>query len=322
MKKVSEKELKELKRIEFKELKKKQLFIKKYQLEFERENRILEEEYLNALNELINISETDEKIDFNKMTKVADYGMIIIVKRRLDEILRGNDKETLIKDELSKINIDNRYSNLDIFNTKNKINSLIAADKQIKIFKKMVDNFLVMDIERREKNSLLKSRVITGINIVKLEKDPLKELKFNAINFYKNNQRYSFSKNIWRYNDVVYKKTSTNIANALYSGDSPRAWYRKLKKDLRKDITNADYKMFRLAQTETSFIQADITEYLYKNQKGYNAYVYIAEPTACNICKPLDGQIFKIKDLRQGINHYPMHPNCVCSSALVNYEDY
>ena len=50
-------------------------------------------------------------------------------------------------------------------------------------------------------------------------------------------------------------------------------------------------------------------------QAGYDEYVYISEPTACDICKPLDGQHFKIKDREVGVNYYPMHPFCKCSSA-------
>ena len=50
-------------------------------------------------------------------------------------------------------------------------------------------------------------------------------------------------------------------------------------------------------------------------QAGYEEYVYISEPTACDICKHLDGQHFKIKDREVGVNYYPMHPFCKCSSA-------
>lgn len=324
MKKINSKDLNKLKKIEYKELKKRQLIIKKYQLQFERESQAMQEEYLNALNELIAISEDKDgkSLNYNKMTEKAKHGTILLVNRRINEIKRDKGIETIVKDEIKKMNVNKHFTNFDIYKTKNKISSLKTTDKQIKIFKKMIDNFFVLDTEMIKENELKKIRVLTGINIIKQEKDPFKAFKRKAWDNYKNNQRFEFSKNIWRYNDITYQRSSTHIANALYSGNSPRSWYKDLKDLLVEDITKADYKMLRLARTETSFIQADITETLYKTQDGYSEYVYIAEPTACEICKALDGQVFKIKDLRQGINHYPLHPNCVCSSAMIDIESY
>ena len=48
---------------------------------------------------------------------------------------------------------------------------------------------------------------------------------------------------------------------------------------------------------------------------GYEEYEYIAEPKACDICKPLNGKIFKVKEMMPGENAAPMHPHCRCSVA-------
>jgi phage protein len=49
--------------------------------------------------------------------------------------------------------------------------------------------------------------------------------------------------------------------------------------------------------------------------QGYDEYEYIAEPSACKICAPFDGRIFKISEMESGRNCAPMHPFCRCSVA-------
>ena len=51
-------------------------------------------------------------------------------------------------------------------------------------------------------------------------------------------------------------------------------------------------------------------------EAGYDQYTFIAEPTACDVCKQLDGKHFPVEDLEDIGNHAPpIHPNCRCSVA-------
>ena len=49
--------------------------------------------------------------------------------------------------------------------------------------------------------------------------------------------------------------------------------------------------------------------------QDYEEYEYIAEPSACKICAPFDGKIFKVSEMESGRNCAPMHPFCRCSVA-------
>ena len=81
-----------------------------------------------------------------------------------------------------------------------------------------------------------------------------------------------------------------------------------------KGKLNATYNSQRLMITEMTRVQTEVQRLSYKNA-GIDEYEFIAEPSACDVCKPLDGKIFKLKDMQGGINAPSMHPNCRCSTA-------
>ena len=63
----------------------------------------------------------------------------------------------------------------------------------------------------------------------------------------------------------------------------------------------------RLTVTEGARIATEAERQSYI-ANGYDEYEFIAEPKACDICKPLDGKIFKVADMLPGENAAPMHP--------------
>lgn len=84
--------------------------------------------------------------------------------------------------------------------------------------------------------------------------------------------------------------------------------------EVRKKFNSTAYEAKRLLVTETARVQTEVQRQTMEDN-GFTQYEYMAEPTACHICKPLDGQIFKVSDMEPGTNAAPMHPNCKCSSA-------
>lgn len=42
--------------------------------------------------------------------------------------------------------------------------------------------------------------------------------------------------------------------------------------------------------------------------------IFVAEPGACDLCGPLDKMAIPIDKVEKGVNMFPMHPNCRCSS--------
>lgn len=120
----------------------------------------------------------------------------------------------------------------------------------------------------------------------------------------------TWSSRIWdRQNalrDIVKKAT----ADLLILGKNPTQIIPKL----RKEFGVSAYQAKRLAVTEGSRVAMAAQKDSLESQ-GYDEYEYIAEPSACKICAPFDGKIFKVSEMESGRNCAPMHPFCRCSVA-------
>lgn len=120
----------------------------------------------------------------------------------------------------------------------------------------------------------------------------------------------TFSENIWRYQAELKAELDKLLVRQFAQGRNPRVMARYLRDKF--DVTKGQAE--RLMRTESSRIQTEIQKKSYQDYE-IDEYEYIAEPTACSICKPLDGKIFKVKNMEPGSNSTPMHPNCRCSTA-------
>lgn len=120
----------------------------------------------------------------------------------------------------------------------------------------------------------------------------------------------TWSSRIWdRQNalrDIVKKAT----ADLLILGKNPTQIISKL----RKEFGVSAHQAKRLAVTEGSRVAMAAQKDSLESQ-GYDEYEYIAEPSACKICAPFDGRIFKVSEMESGRNCAPMHPFCRCSVA-------
>lgn len=120
----------------------------------------------------------------------------------------------------------------------------------------------------------------------------------------------TWSSRIWdRQNALrdIVKRATTDL---LILGKNPIQIISKL----RKEFGVSAHQAKRLAVTEGSRVAMAAQKDSLESQ-GYDEYEYIAEPSACKICAPLDGKIFKVENMESGRNCAPMHPFCRCSVA-------
>ena len=120
----------------------------------------------------------------------------------------------------------------------------------------------------------------------------------------------NFSKTLWTNQKALMNTIEVMLRRSIIQGGNSTELVGRLRKQFDVGVHEAK----RLLVTEAARVQGDV-QIDSMEQAGYDEYVYISEPTACDICKPLDGQHFKIKDREVGVNYYPMHPFCKCSSA-------
>ncbi len=120
----------------------------------------------------------------------------------------------------------------------------------------------------------------------------------------------NFSKTLWTNQKALMNTIEVMLRRSIIQGGNSTELVGRLRKQFDVSVHEAK----RLLVTEAARVQGDV-QIDSMEQAGYEEYVYLSEPTACDICKHLDGQHFKIKDREVGVNYYPMHPFCKCSSA-------
>lgn len=126
----------------------------------------------------------------------------------------------------------------------------------------------------------------------------------------------TWSDRIWAHQDLLRAELDKLLTTGIIQGKNPN----ELARELRKTIDASTYNSERLLRTELARVQTDAQRNSYE-ANGFEEYEFIAcgGPDVCPICKALDGEHFKVKDMDPGTNAPPMHPNCHCSTAP--YED-
>ena len=120
----------------------------------------------------------------------------------------------------------------------------------------------------------------------------------------------TFSERIWMHQDMLRSELDKLLQEGLIKGESSL----KLAQHLKKAFGASQRDAERLMRTEMSRVYTEAQKESYEDA-GYEDYTYIALGDACEICAPLDGKHFKVKQMRVGENAPPMHPNCRCSTA-------
>ena len=130
-----------------------------------------------------------------------------------------------------------------------------------------------------------------------------------------------WSDRIWMHQDLLKNKLDSLLRTGLIQGRNSRELARDLRKSFDVSINDSE----RLMRTEMARVQTAAQQESFE-RNGFTEYEYICcgLPDACEICRELDGKIFKVKDMMPGENAPPMHPNCHCSTAAAaaNREDF
>lgn len=119
-----------------------------------------------------------------------------------------------------------------------------------------------------------------------------------------------FSNRLWKNKRLLHEELEKRLTEAITRGQNPKVAARKLRETIEQSAFNSE----RLLITETARVQSEVQIESFK-QSGFLEYEYIITEGACDVCKPLDGKIFKVDEAEPGINMAPMHPFCRCSTA-------
>lgn len=132
----------------------------------------------------------------------------------------------------------------------------------------------------------------------------------------------NWSERIWADREKLGKKVKQTLEKGITQGIGYRKMARELKKEMGTSFNNA----FRLIRTESAFIQESITQKSYERaaqELGLEYYKYDAflDSRTSDICRELDGKRFKVSEMQIGVNAPPMHPNCRSTKQLLLDDD-
>lgn len=122
----------------------------------------------------------------------------------------------------------------------------------------------------------------------------------------------TFSERIWAYQDILKSELSKLLQQGMIQGKGSRELARSLRKVF--DVSKAD--AVRLMTTELRRVQTEAAKQSYETN-GNDEYEFMTANAQgpCDVCKKLNGKIFKVKDMMPGKNAPPMHPRCRCCTA-------
>lgn len=120
----------------------------------------------------------------------------------------------------------------------------------------------------------------------------------------------TYSERIWMHQAILKAEIDKQLRIGLIQGKNPKVLARAIRDRFRVSQRDAE----RLMITELARVQSGVQKASFE-RNGYDEYEFIAEPTACPICRALHGKHFKVADMLPGENCEPMHPRCKCSTA-------
>lgn len=129
--------------------------------------------------------------------------------------------------------------------------------------------------------------------------------------------QYNYSQTIWNDRDKLVRTMSTIIPQSFSRGLSST----QLGDMIAKELNASKNRGRTLARTEVNYIcnQADLAAY---KAVGIEEYEYLAtlDARTSEICRSLDGNVYKVSQAQVGVNFPPMHPNCR-STTIPHFDD-
>lgn len=129
-------------------------------------------------------------------------------------------------------------------------------------------------------------------------------------------QNSNWSRRLWRDMRKTRIQVQRAVTHVIIRGRHPYEFV----KELRKKSGNSTYEIRRLLITETARVQTIATkQHMLENQGPDAEYKYVAklDSKTTKTCRGLNGKVFKVKDMKPGVNAPPMHP--FCRSSVVPY---
>ena len=229
--------------------------------------------------------------------------------KKAASLVQSMDFSEEANDLLRQYNLKMRVSRLELMKREILLETTALADQEVKMLEKKLSDVAMEELERQA-------------GILNLSKATRAGIARNADRIVRTNMHSaSFSQRIWANQAELTNRLAEGLERSILQGVHPHVWARDLRELVRKEMAdtgkqNAVYAANRIAVTETARVQTETAIESYR-RGGYMKYIWITEmdERTCEVCGPLDGEIFDVEGSEIGGDLPPMHPFCRCSVA-------
>lgn len=231
-------------------------------------------------------------------------------EKEIDRLFKAGEEELAnkLRIELETLAMKSRITRLDSLKTQIDIELNRKASRDYDVVKKGIS-----DVYRDFYTINTTDFGLTGVNTVLPDK-VLRRLI---------NQPWSganFSERIWGNAETLGKVLKQEIIQSFIQGISVKDLSDRIEKRFITDRKNTE----RLVRTELNYALNETTKLSYEEAE-IEEYEYLAEidGRTSDICRELNGQKFKIKEAKVGVNYPPMHPYCRSTTVpVIDYENF
>ncbi|ANK59822.1 minor capsid protein [Loigolactobacillus backii] len=122
------------------------------------------------------------------------------------------------------------------------------------------------------------------------------------------------------------RKLDGIVDQALKNHQKPQDYAKQVNKLLTGQDVSTNGSMGRAAmilrtQAADTYMESKKSDFHSRGVAKYMNQSILAEST-CNDCEDMDGTVFNVDDMEQGVNAPPFHPNCQCDIVEVPDDDY
>ncbi|MEG2291773.1 MAG: minor capsid protein [Carnobacterium sp.] len=249
----------------------------------------------NEINQFYMNYANKEKITMSDAIKKVNSHDVKAFSEKAKKYVKDRDFSPTANRELRLYNLTMKVSRLELLKAQINLELLNMANATEKEIAKYLSSVTLAEYERQ--SGILGQTLDNNVDHIK-----------NIVNASYLNA--TFSERIWQNLDELRSTLTTTIKKSILQGKNPKTFASELMK--RFDVSRANAESILL--TETARIQAEVQTDSFM-RAGYERYEYLAETGACHKCAALDGKIFKLSEASYGINLYPMHPHCRCSTV-------
>ena len=218
-------------------------------------------------------------------------------ERKAAKYVKEKNFSEQANEEMRLYNLTMKVNRLELLKANIGLELVSGFDELQKFFEEKLDERTINEFERQ---SGILGKSVRGAE----------NKAHTIVNASFHNARYS--DRIWMYQDMLKAELDSLLSEGIIQGRNARV----LARHLRRRFEVSQYNAERLMITELSRVQTEAQRQSLE-RNGYEEYTFLAEGTACPVCRALNNKVFKVAKMLPGTNAPPMHPLCVFPNTKV-----